>query len=51
MTAQPEKTGGDDAVGRAQAERLERATNEAIAACDGDMRAAVRALIVAAEFL
>jgi len=30
---------------------LEAATDEAIAACDGDLRAAIRALIVANNFL
>jgi hypothetical protein len=30
---------------------LERAANDAIAACDGDLRAAIRALIVANRFL
>ena len=33
------------------ADRLEIATEAAIAACDGDPRAAVKALIVANEFL
>ena len=32
-------------------DRLEAATDQAIAACDGDARAAVKALIVANEFL
>jgi hypothetical protein len=36
---------------RAEADRLEAATNEAIAACGGDARQAVTALIVANEFL
>jgi hypothetical protein len=31
--------------------RLEAATDHAIAACDGDMRSAIRALILANEFL
>jgi hypothetical protein len=31
--------------------RLEAATDQAIAACDGDMRSAIRALILANEFL
>jgi stage V sporulation protein SpoVS len=35
----------------ADAERLEAATDEAIAACGGDARQAVKALIVANEFL
>jgi hypothetical protein len=47
MTAEP-KSADDDA--RAEAERLERATDEAIAARGGDPRATVRALIVALEF-
>jgi hypothetical protein len=33
------------------AEQLEAATNEAVAACDGDVRAALKAMIVANEFL
>jgi hypothetical protein len=32
-------------------DELENAVDQAIAACDGDMRAAIRALIVANEFL
>jgi hypothetical protein len=36
---------------QAEAERLEHATDEAIAACGGDLRATVRALIVTVEFL
>jgi hypothetical protein len=36
---------------QADAERLEAATDEAIAACDGDARHAVKSLIVANEFL
>ena len=32
-------------------DRLEAATDQAIAACGGDVRAAVKALIVANEFL
>ena len=32
-------------------DELETAVDQAIAACDGDMRAAIRALIVANEFL
>lgn len=34
-----------------EAERLEVATDQAIAACDGDARVAVKALIVANEYL
>lgn len=48
MTAEP-KSADDDV--RAEAERLERAAAEAIAACGGDVLATVRALIVAIEFL
>jgi hypothetical protein len=33
------------------AEELETAIDQAIAACDGDMRAAIRALIVANNYL
>jgi hypothetical protein len=36
---------------QADADRLEAATNKAIAACGGDARDAVKALIVANEFL
>jgi hypothetical protein len=36
---------------RSEADRLEAATDEAIAACGGDARDAVKALIVANEFL
>jgi hypothetical protein len=52
MTAQPEtKDDNDKATAEAEAERPELATDEAVAACGGDMRATVRALIVAVEFL
>lgn len=34
-----------------ESERLDTATDQAIAACDGDARSAVRSLIVANEFL
>lgn len=34
-----------------EAEQLEAAVDQAIAACDGDPRAAIRALILANEFL
>jgi hypothetical protein len=34
-----------------EADRLEAATDQAIAACDGDVRAALKAMIVANEFL
>ena len=33
------------------ADELEAAVDQAIAACDGDMRSAIRALIVASEYL
>ena len=36
---------------QADADRLEAATDQAIAACGGDVRAAVTALILANEFL
>ena len=36
---------------QADADRLAAATDQAIAACDGDMRSAIRALIVANEYL
>jgi hypothetical protein len=36
---------------QADADRLEAATDQAIAACGGDAREAVKALIVANEFL
>jgi hypothetical protein len=36
---------------QANADRLEIATDQAIAACDGDVRVAVKALIIANEFL
>jgi len=36
---------------QADADRLDTATNQAIAACGGDARDAVKALIVANEFL
>ena len=51
MSAAPEPEVSPEADPRAEAERLERATDEAIAACGGDLRATVRALIVAIEFL
>jgi hypothetical protein len=35
----------------ADADQLEAAVDQAIAACGGDMRATIRALIVATEFL
>ena len=34
-----------------EADRLEAATDQAIAACGGDLRAALKAMIVANEFL
>jgi hypothetical protein len=53
MNAQPEPMleASRSADLHAEAERLERATDEAIAACSGDLRATVTALIVAVEFL
>jgi hypothetical protein len=44
MSAGPEKKASSDA------ERLEAAVDQAIAACHGDARAAIRALLVANEF-
>ena len=35
----------------AESERLDAATDQAIAACGGDMRSTIRALILANEFL
>lgn len=53
MSAQPEPqpAATRSADLQAEAERLEQATDEAVAACGGDLRATVRALIVAIEFL
>jgi hypothetical protein len=34
-----------------ESERLDAAADQAIAACDGDMRSTIRALILANEFL
>lgn len=36
---------------QSESERLDIAADQAIAACDGDMRSAIRALILANEFL
>lgn len=36
---------------RSESERLDVATDQAIAACGGDMRSTIRALILANEFL
>lgn len=36
---------------QSEMERLEAAADQAIAACEGDLRAAIRALILANEFL
>jgi len=47
MPANPETTPNDDN----EADRLEAAADQAIAACGGDMRSAIRALILANEFL
>ena len=44
MSANPNHAPADD-------NELEAAVNEAIAACDGDLRATIRALIVANNFL
>ena len=44
----PEVTAADSVV---ESERLDVATDQAIAACGGDMRSTIRALIVANEFL
>lgn len=35
----------------AESNRLDSAADEAIAACDGDMRSAIRALLIANEYL
>jgi hypothetical protein len=53
MNAQPEPMpeATQSADKQAEAERLEQATDEAIAACGGDPRATVKSLIVAVEFL
>jgi len=45
MSAQPDQKPEDEA------DRLEVATDQAIAACGGDLRSAVRALILANEYL
>lgn len=39
------------APNREESERIDTAINQAIAACDGDARNAVRALIITNEFL
>jgi hypothetical protein len=44
MSAKSNRSSADDS-------ELEAAVNEAIAACDGDLRATIRALIVANNFL
>jgi hypothetical protein len=44
MSAKPNHASADDS-------ELEAAVDEAIAACDGDLRATIRALIVANNFL
>lgn len=44
MTVKPNPVPADD-------DGLETAVNQAIAACDGDQRAAIRALIVANDYL
>jgi hypothetical protein len=45
MPALPEPTA------QSESDRLEAAADEAIAACGGDMKSAIRALILANEFL
>jgi hypothetical protein len=45
MSAQPEPHP------QSETDRLESAADDAIAACGGDMRSAIRALILANEFL
>jgi hypothetical protein len=45
MSALPELTP------QSESERLDAATDQAIAACGGDLRSAIRALILANEFL
>jgi hypothetical protein len=45
MLAQPEQNR------QSENDRLEAAADEAIAACGGDMRSAIRALILANEYL
>ena len=44
MSANPKQAAADD-------NELEAAVDQAIAACDGDLRATIRALIVANNFL
>lgn len=51
MNAAPEPEVSPEANARTEAERLERAADEAVAACGGDLRATIKALIVAVEFL
>jgi hypothetical protein len=48
MSANPKSTPGNE---NNEADRLEAAADQAIAACGGDMRSAIRALILANEFL
>lgn len=45
MSAQPEP------APQAESDRLDAATDQAIAACGGDLRSAIRALILANEYL
>jgi len=45
MSAQPEPDP------QAESDQLDIAADEAIAACDGDMRSAIRALLLANEYL
>lgn len=49
MSALPDQISEDEA--QLEPDRLEVATDQAIAACGGDVRSAVRALILANEFL
>jgi hypothetical protein len=49
MSALPEQKQEDEA--QLEAQRLEAATDQAIEACGGDLRSAIRALILANEFL
>jgi hypothetical protein len=48
VNSMPEATATDPI---AESERLDVATDQAIAACGGDMRSTIRALILANEFL
>ena len=53
-TVKPEISCGEKgapADSQSESERLDAAANQAIAACGGDMRSTIRALIVANEYL